>query len=171
MRQRDRSLAGQLADMTDEGLKFHGALRVQGRWRNRCFRTECGGLKVLRLKQQYALERVIDSITEGLIEKDQFTSGMARIKDRIAELDAQIHAHSSNVDQLEPVRLAAERLNELSATIGPGLADADWHRRREILRTLVLRVEIGHENVKVVFRVLPDGARSRTESVAVTLPR
>ena len=37
---------------------------------------------------------------------------MARTKDRIAELDAQIHAHSSDVDQLEPVRLVAERLND-----------------------------------------------------------
>ena len=49
-------------------------------------------LKVLRLKQQYALERLIDSFTEGLIEKDQFTSRMARTKDHIGELDTQIQA-------------------------------------------------------------------------------
>ena len=37
-------------------------------------------LKAMRLKQQHALERLIDSFTEGLIEKDQFTSRMARTK-------------------------------------------------------------------------------------------
>ena len=42
----------------------------------------------------------------------------------IAELDAQMYAHSSDVDQLEHVRPGAERLHELSATIGPSLADA-----------------------------------------------
>jgi len=128
-------------------------------------------LKALRLRQQHALERLIDSFTEGLIEKDQLTSRMAQTKDRIAEFDAQIQVHSSDVDQLEHVRLAAERLHELSATIGPDLADANWHRRREIIRTLVQKVEIGHENIKIVFRVLQDAGRSGPESIAVTLPR
>ena len=96
---------------------------------------------------------------------------MARTKDRIAEPDSQIQAHSSDVDQLEHVRLAAERLHELSTTIGPDLADANWHRRRELIRTLVQKVEIGHENIKIVFRVLQDAGRSGPEPVAVTLPR
>ena len=52
-------------------------------------------LKVRRLKQQHALERLIDSFTEGLIEKDQFPSRMTRTKSHIAELDAQIQAYSA----------------------------------------------------------------------------
>ena len=60
---------------------------------------------------------------------------------------------------------------ELAATIGPVLADANWHRRREIIRTLVQKVEIGHENIKIVFRLLPEAGRSETQSIAVTLPR
>jgi site-specific DNA recombinase len=128
-------------------------------------------LKALRLKQQHALERLIDSFTEGLIDKDQFTSRMARAKEHIAEFDAQIHAYSGHVDQLEHLRLAAERFRELSATIGPNLLDADWHRRRELIRTLVQKVEIGKDNVRIVFRVLQDAGRSGPESIAVTLPR
>ena len=128
-------------------------------------------LKVRRLKQQHALERLIDSFTEGLIEKDQFTSRMTRTKSHIAELDAQIQVYSGDIDQLEHGRLAVERLRELAATIGPVLADADWHRRREIIRTLVQKVEIGHENVKIVFRLLPEAGRSETQPIAVTLPR
>lgn len=96
---------------------------------------------------------------------------MTRTKSHIAELDAQIQAYSGDIDQLEHVRLAVERLRELAATIGPVLADADWHRRREIIRTLVQKVEIGHENVKIVFRLLPEAGRSETQSIAVTLPR
>jgi site-specific DNA recombinase len=128
-------------------------------------------LKALRLKQQHALERLIDSFTEGLIEKDQFTSRMARTKGRIGALDAQMQAYSGDIDQLEHARLAAERLRELSATIGPDLLEADWHRRRELIRTLVQKVEIGKDNVRIVFRVLPDAGRSGPESIAVTLPR
>src|SRR5271165_2353001 len=126
-------------------------------------------LKVRRLKQQHALERLIDSFTEGLIEKDQFTSRMARTKGRIAELDTQIQAYSGDISQQEQARLAAERIRQLAATIGPDLAGADWHRRRDVIRTLVQKVEIGRENVKIVFRL--DAARSGLEPIAVTLPR
>ena len=96
---------------------------------------------------------------------------MARTKDRIAELDTQIQSYSGDIGQLEQSRVAVERTRELAATIGPDLADADWHRRREIIRTLVQKVEIGHENVKIVFRLLSEAGRSGLESIAVILPR
>jgi hypothetical protein len=39
----------------------------------------------------------------------------------------------------------------------PGAEEAaDWLTRREIIRTLVSRVEIDHTQVNVVFRVPPD---------------
>jgi len=96
--------------------------------------------KAQRLKLQHALERLIDSFTEGLIEKDQFTSRMARTKSRIAELDAKIKDDAGDTDHLEHLRLAAKRLRELAAAVGPHLATADWHRRRDIIRTLVQRI-------------------------------
>jgi len=66
--------------------------------------TSLGNVKTLkaeRVKLQRALERLIDSFTEGLIDKDQFTSRMDRTKSRIADLDAKIKADAGDVDQLE----------------------------------------------------------------------
>ncbi|MDQ6673658.1 MAG: DUF1870 family protein [Chloroflexota bacterium] len=37
--------------------------------------------------------------------------------------------------------------------VSTGLEAADWSTRREIIRTLVSRVEIDHQQVHVVFRV------------------
>jgi site-specific DNA recombinase len=79
-------------------------------------------LKSQRTKLQHAMERLIDSFTEGLIEKDQFTSRMARTKTRITDLDAKIKASAGDVDQLEHLRLATARLRELAAAVGPELA-------------------------------------------------
>jgi len=93
-------------------------------------------LKSQGTKLRHAMERLIDSFTEGLIEKDQFTSRMARTKTRITDLDAKIKASAGDVDQLEHLRLATARLRELAAALGPELAGADWQRRREIIRTL-----------------------------------
>ena len=128
-------------------------------------------LKAQRLKLQPALERLIDSFTEGLIEKDQFTSRMARTKSRIAELDRKIKDDAGDVDRREHLRLAASRLRELAAAVGPYLATADWYRRRDIIRTLVQRIEIGREVIKIVFRVMQDARGSGPESIVVTLSR
>jgi len=114
---------------------------------------------------------MIASFTEGLFEKDQFKSRMARTKGRIAERDTEIRPNSGDINRQEQAPLAAERIRELAATIGPNLADADWHRMRNVIQTLLPRVEMGYENVKIVFRLLLDAARSRPESIAATLPR
>jgi site-specific DNA recombinase len=67
-------------------------------------------IQAQRAKLQHALERLIDSFTEGLIEKDQFTSRMTRTKSRIADLDTKIIMDDAgDVDHLEHLRLAASR--------------------------------------------------------------
>ncbi len=127
-------------------------------------------LKAQRLKLQHALERLIDSFTEGLIEKDQFTARMARTKNRIAELDTKIEADAGDAHHLEHLRLAAKRLRELATAVGPHLATADWHRCRDMIRTLVQRIEIGAEVIKIVFCVTQE-RHSAAKPIVVTLSR
>lgn len=59
-----------------------------------------------------------------------FEEGHARTKGRMAELDTKIRYKddAGDVDQLEHPRLAASRLRELAAAVGPHLANSDWHR-------------------------------------------
>jgi len=128
-------------------------------------------LKSQRTKLQHAMERLIDSFTEGLIEKDQFTSRMARTKTRITDLDAKIKAGAGDVDQLEHLRLATSRLRELAGAIGPELASADWQRKREIIRTLVQRIDIDKEVIKIIFRVTQNTRGSGSDSIAIAFPR
>jgi site-specific DNA recombinase len=128
-------------------------------------------LKSQRTKLQRAIDRLIDSFTEGLIEKDQFTSRMARTKTRITDLDAKIKAGAGDVDQLEHLRLATRRLRELAEAIGPELESAEWQRKREIIRTLVQRIDIDKEVIKVIFRVTQNTRGSESDSIAITFPR
>jgi hypothetical protein len=130
--------------------------------------TSLGTLEILRsqrTKLQHAMERLIDSFTEGLIEKDQFTSRIDRTKTRIANLDAKIKAGAGDVDQLACILLATRRLCDLAAAVGPELAGADWQRKREFIRTLVQRIDIDTEVIKIIFRVpRTPGARILTPS-------
>jgi site-specific DNA recombinase len=110
-------------------------------------------LKAHRLKLQHAMERLIDGFTEGLIEKEQFTRRMDKTKNRIADLDARIKADAGDVGHVESLRLAMKRLQELSTVVGTDLAEADWHHQREIIRTLVQKIEIDTKTIKIIFRL------------------
>lgn len=125
----------------------------QDRTMNRTLLDNLETLRSQKTKLPHPVERLIDSFAEGLIEKDQFASRMDRTKTRIADLDARIKAYAGDVDQREYLRLAKNRLRELAATVGPELETADWQRRREIMQTVVQRIDIDIDVIKVVFRV------------------
>jgi len=50
------------------------------------------------------------------------------------------------------------RLEDFARTVQNRLAELDWAGKRELIRTLVKRVEIGLEEVDIVFRVAPAAA-------------
>jgi len=54
------------------------------------------------------------------------------------------------------LQLLVGRLEDFAAQVEEGLEAADWLTRRDIIRTLVSRVEINQTDVNVVFRVPPD---------------
>ena len=128
-------------------------------------------LRSQKAKLEHAVERLIDSFADGLIEKDQFASRMARTKSRIADLDTKIKAYAGDLDQREHLRLATNRLRELAATVGPELGSADWQRRREIIRTVVRRIDIDTDVIKIVFRVNQNTRGSDSDAIAITVPR
>ena len=63
------------------------------------------------------------------------------------------------------------RFAELSTHLQSQLNDADWSTKREIVRALVQRIEIGPTKVAVVLR-LPTGTSARAmEPIMVALSR
>ena len=59
-----------------------------------------------------------------------------------------------------------ERFRELAAAIGSELAGANWQRRREIIRTLVQRIDTATDVIKITFRV----AQNTRESDRILTP-
>ena len=96
---------------------------------------------------------------------------MARTKSRIADLDTRINTYAGDLDQREHLRLATNRLRELAATVGPELGSADWQRKREIIRTVVQRIDIDTEVIKIIFRVNQNTRGSVSDAIAITVTR
>jgi site-specific DNA recombinase len=109
-----------------------------------------------RLRQGIA--RLIDSYAEGLIDKGEFEPRMARMRERLKQIEAQAQQVKDEASLERELTLILGRLDEFASRVKNGLHEADWLTRREIIRALVKRVEIDQEQVRVVFRVNPPQA-------------
>ena len=106
-----------------------------------------------RLRQGIA--RLIDSYAEGLIDKGEFEPRIARMRERLMQIEEQTQQIKDEASLERELTLILGRLDEFAAHVKDGLHAADWLTRREIIRALVKRVEIDQEQVRVVFRVNP----------------
>src|SRR5215210_7759759 len=118
--------------------------------------AERSGVERQVSKLRQGLARLIDSYTEGLIEKAEFEPRIGRLRERIAALEEQAQQLAQAEALQDDLRVLIGRLEEFAASVKGGLAEADWSTRRELIRAVVKRVEIGQEEVNVVFRVSPD---------------
>jgi site-specific DNA recombinase len=101
------------------------------------------------------LARLIDSYAEGLLEKHEFAPRMTRLRQRLAPLEEQRQQLAEEAALQSDLQLIIGRLEDFAVRVHKGLEEADWPRKREMIRALVKRVEVAHDQVHVVFRVEP----------------
>jgi site-specific DNA recombinase len=107
--------------------------------------------QIAKLRQGIA--RLIDGYAEGYLEKSEAEPRIRRFKERLQALEAQAEQLQKQVQQQADLQLVIGRLEEFSVKVKAGLEQFDWHGRRELIRTLIKRVEIDRERINVVFRV------------------
>jgi site-specific DNA recombinase len=117
--------------------------------------SELSGLEgqIARLRQ--GIVRLIDSYADGIIEKGEFEPRIARMRERLKQMEQQAQNLKDQASLQRELRLILGRLQDFVSKIQEGLHTADWSARREIIRALVKRVEIDQEQVYVIFRVNP----------------
>jgi site-specific DNA recombinase len=104
-------------------------------------------------KLRQGIARLIDGYAEGYLDKAEAEPRIRRFKERLQALEAQAEQVRAQACQQADLQLIIGRLEEFSAKVHDRLEDLDWLGRRELIRTLVKRVEIDQERVNVVFRI------------------
>lgn len=104
-------------------------------------------------KLRQGIARLLDSDAEGLMEKSDFAPRITRMKQRVAHVEAQSKQLADEAALRGELRVIIGRLEACAARVKNGLDQADWNTRRDLMRTLVKRVEVDQQHVKVVFRV------------------
>ena len=106
-------------------------------------------------KLRHALGRLIDGYAEGLIAKHEFEPRIAEMRRRIGRLDAETATLRHLEEQTRSLQLVIGKLSVFAEMVHDRLETADWPLRRDIVRTLVKRIEVTDDVVRIVFRVEP----------------
>jgi site-specific DNA recombinase len=116
---------------------------------------------------QNKIARMIDSYAEGLITKAEFEPRVKRAKSRLKAIEDQGRKLAEEDQNSQQLQLLIVRIDEFTAKLKGKLVDIDWNTKREIIRSVIRRVEIDQDEVNVVFRVTsfpfelaPPGAKS-----------
>ncbi len=117
------------------------------------------------------MARLIDSYAEGLLEKHEFEPRITRLRQRLAALEAPRQQLLDEAAFQTELRLIMGRLEDFAPQIDTGLEEADWLRKREMIRALVKRVEVTQDQVNVVFRVDSYQGESDPEKKSLQLCR
>jgi site-specific DNA recombinase len=148
--------------------------RVAGEYRRRITQARDGAAmpeELVRLDRQITslrrgIGRLINSYTEGVIDKTEFEPRMVR--QRLSQLQERHQAALKAAEAERDLALVISRLEDFCAKVAKGLDNLDRIGMQDIIGTVVRRIEIDDSRIEVIFRVPPPdgppGPRSPTKT-------
>ena len=108
---------------------------------------------IVRLKRRIA--RLIDAYENGWLDKAEFEPRIERVKQRLDREQAALARQQLETTSDHELRLLIGQFDAFAQQINQGLENADFDTRRKLLRLLVQRIEIDHDEVRIVYKVEP----------------
>jgi site-specific DNA recombinase len=102
---------------------------------------------------QRTVNRLIDAYADGVVDRREFDPRVRRARKRLSDLQTKRETMQSRTREQVVLREALACLDNFSETIANNLHQADWSTRREILRTLIERVVIESQQIRIVYRI------------------
>ena len=104
---------------------------------------------------QRGISRLIDAYQEGLLEKVDFEPRMARARERLSRLQLEAKSAQDRDAQRKEVRLVLGQLEDFAEQVRIGLDQADFSKRREVIRCLVKMIKVEEKQVRITYRITP----------------
>ena len=100
-----------------------------------------------------SIERLIDSYQDGYLEKGEFEPRVRGLRERLAQLEVTAAGLAKQERSEEEVKQVIGALEQFAAGVRERLDSSDFTTRRDLIRTLVDRIEVGEETVRIVYKV------------------
>jgi site-specific DNA recombinase len=106
-------------------------------------------------KAKQVVARLIDAYENGVLRRSEFEPRLQRAREQLTRVEAEAAARAAQQEQEHELQAIKEHLQGFAQRVSAGLAEASWATRREIIRSLVKRVEVDSEEVRIVYKVNP----------------
>jgi site-specific DNA recombinase len=107
--------------------------------------------------QERNLQRLLDAYEIGALSLEELTPRAERVREQIRRAHQALKDADAKVESDAVLCAVIARLQNFAERVRHGLEQLDWQGRRQLLRTLVARVEIDETQATVVYR-LPSSA-------------
>jgi site-specific DNA recombinase len=112
-----------------------------------------GLLQATTDKLQRGLDRLIDAYQRGLLERAEFEPRVRRAREQLQTIHNQIAARTAEENHRQDLHLIVSQVETFRKMLEGSLEQADWSTRRQVITTLIKQIEIGEENVKIIYRI------------------
>ena len=99
------------------------------------------------------ISRLIDAYGDGLLEKIDFEPRIKSARAQLSQLQMQLQSQVGQQERAQELRGIVDNLRMFSCQVTTGLENASWETKRELIKTLVRRIEIDKDQINVVYRV------------------
>ncbi|MBN1654303.1 MAG: recombinase family protein [Deltaproteobacteria bacterium] len=111
--------------------------------------------------QEKTLSRLRDAYEAGALDLQDLIQRSERVRTRIEKAKEELARADKALSDTVELSLVISRLSDFSKKVRTGLANLSWLQRRQLIRTLISRVEIDEEGATIVYRVPAGGDGSR----------
>jgi site-specific DNA recombinase len=100
-----------------------------------------------------SITRLIDAYAEGLLDKSEFEPRLRQTRQSLHEIETECNLLLQREAREHELNGVISCLEQFANQVRDRLTAADWQLRRELIRALVKRVEVGVDAARIVYRV------------------
>ena len=113
------------------------------------------GIEQLLKSAQRRIDRLLDAYEDGLLDKAEFEPRIRRARERVVHLESETANERKRQASEQDLQHVLGQLEGFARRVGTRLENTDWPTRREIIRTMVKRIEIDATEARVIYKVNP----------------
>ena len=110
-------------------------------------------LEKRKIKLERGISLLIDSYAQQYITKDEFEPRIQTMRKSLKATQEQENKLVEQKNLTKEIELAVTNLENFVGGIDENLDTLDWHGKRDMIRCVVKRIEIGNDEINVVYKV------------------
>ena len=106
-----------------------------------------------RIKLERSISLLIDSYSQEYITKDEFEPRVKAMRQKLRVIQEQQKKLTEQKNLTKDLELIVNNLENFALEISSKLDNLDWYGKRDIIRHVIKRIEIGENEINIVYRV------------------